>query len=100
MESYSYGIPTVALVLYVMYIVFGVYGFFIPVVMSKRDSFIDYFWQHIDRDRFARDVHKIILSGIIVVLMSVFLMVSDIMSKQSMFVLVGILIWISATGSM
>ena len=126
LESYSYGIPTVVLVFYVMYIAFGVYGkakwnwigdsdgfkdmcalitqfssivlgvygFFIPVVMSKKDSFTDYFWKHIDCDRFAKDVHKIILSGIIAVLISVFLTVSDIMSKPSVFVLVGILIWI------
>ena len=126
LESYSYGIPTVVLIFYVLYIVFGiygkakwnwigdstgfkdmctlitqfssivlgVYGFFIPVEKKKKDSFTDYFWQHIDRDRFARDVHKIILSGIIAVLISVFLTVSDIMSKPSVFVLMGILIWI------
>lgn len=75
-------------------IVLGVYGFFIPVIIGKRDSFTDYFWRHINRNRFAKDVHHIILSGIASILLSVILTISDVVSKNIVIVLVGLLVWI------
>ena len=126
LEKYSYFVPTIILILYILYvvlgvngklalnwiadsknfvnmcelitqfssIVLGVYGIFIPVVIGKQDRFTNYFWQNINRDKFAKDVHKIILSGIFVIILSIVLTVSDIMNKKIVMILVGMMVWV------
>lgn len=94
LEKYSYFVPTIILILYILYVVLGVYGIFIPVVIGKQDRFTNYFWQNINRDKFAKDVHKIILSGIFVIILSIVLTVSDIMNKKIVMILVGMMVWV------
>lgn len=63
-------------------------------MIGKQDRFTNYFWQNINRDKFAKDVHKIILSGIFVIILSIVLTVSDIMNKKIVMILVGMMVWV------
>ena len=73
-------------------VVLGVYGFFIPVVIGKKDRFSEFFWNNINREAFAKDIQKIIISGILTILISSVLLISDILSLVVLKVMIGMMI--------
>ena len=126
-EYYSYCIPSILCVCYVIYlvvgyrskteicwlwksegfeelcksianfasIVLGIYGIFIPIIIGKMDeNFSKRFWDTIDRDKFSRDIHRVILSGILTILLSSILLISDIMKGIVIASIIGVLIWV------
>jgi len=74
-------------------IVLGIYGFFIPVVMGKKDRFSEYFWNNINRIAFAKDVRKIIISGIFTILISSILLINDVLPNIILIILIGLMIF-------
>lgn len=74
-------------------IVLGVYGVFIPVVMGRDDEYMKYFWTHIKRDDFVKDIRKIFISGICVILFSIVLMLYDVLGNNIVIFLVGAFVW-------
>lgn len=125
-ELYMYIIPTMAIILYIAWLVLsyktslnikllheskgfeelckallnytsillGVYGFFVPVIIGKMDEdFSKKFWNMINRDKFAKDNHRIFLAGIITILLSAVLLLKDIMNVWVTNVLVVLMIW-------
>ncbi|WP_026653610.1 hypothetical protein [Butyrivibrio proteoclasticus] len=75
-------------------IILGVYGFFIPVVVGRKNSFSDYFWEHIDKERYKKDFRRILISGILTIMISASLLICDILPKSIEMFLIGILLLI------
>lgn len=73
-------------------IVLGIYGFFIPVVIGKKDRFSEYFWNNINQLAFAKDIRKIIISGILTILISAILLIYDVLANKLLIVLIGMMI--------
>lgn len=74
-------------------VILGIYGFFIPIVIGKEDSLSRYYWKHIDRERFSKDMHRLVFSGLLTIILSSVLLIADIMNKVAVMVLFGILLW-------
>lgn len=76
-------------------IVLGIYGVLVPILLGKQEEkFIKRFWKLIDRKEFVRDMKKIIFSGILIILISSGLLISDIMSELVLNILICLLIWL------
>ncbi len=75
-------------------IILGVYGFFIPVVVGRKNSFSDYFWGHIDKERYKKDFRRILISGILTIMLSAFLLICDILPRIIEMILFGMLLLI------
>lgn len=76
-------------------IVLGIYGFFVPIILGKQeDEFVSSFWSIINKNKFSKDMKKIIFSGILTVLLSSTLLVYDILPVVVVNTLVCALIWL------
>lgn len=73
-------------------IILGVYGFFIPVVVGRKNSFSDYFWSHIDKERYKNDFKRILISGILTIMVSAFLLMCDIIPRSIEMIMFGLLL--------
>lgn len=74
-------------------IVLGIYGFLVPAVIGKKDKFNKTFWENIDIRKFSKDIQRLLTSGIITILLSMILLISDIMSQLICEIIVGALFW-------
>lgn len=76
-------------------IVLGIYGFFVPMIIGKQeDDFVARFWSVIDRDKFSKDMKKVIFSGILTILLSSTLLIYDILPFAVVNAFVCALIWL------
>ena len=75
-------------------IVLGIYGFLMPAVICRQDKFNKYFWKNVDKQRFSKDIQRLITSGIVTILLSAGLLISDIFYRKLCEILVGCLCWL------
>lgn len=73
-------------------IIISVFGFVVPMVLSRKNNYTDFFWEHINRTNFAKDINTLFTSGIITIILSIILTISDIMQIYFVIILNGLLV--------
>ena len=75
-------------------ILLGIYGFFIPIIIGKKeDDYVKKFWDLISKKEFIKDMKMVVFSGIITIIISSTLIISDILPDIMINILVCL--WIS-----
>ena len=63
------------------------------MIIGKEDDLSAYFWKRVDKEKFAKDMKKVILFGFITIFLSIIVLLGDIICRGIMYVLVGVLLY-------
>ena len=75
-------------------VILGIYGVVVPIALGKINTdFSVTFWNLINRERFAADVKRILISGILNILLCSLLIIRDVMTFYIITSLICLAIW-------